>query len=459
MLELIIANYPDIILHTARIFSSVFEIMLAYLLINSFFKPKPFFVKKDYLPFFILAATVILLQEYASVGDFKYVIECVFLPVILFSVYSGKIKAKIIGSVAFAALMGISVVLSDIIYAFLSRNLSLSSSSESPFSILLTFTLSNLIMVSLAVLLSTIVKSRGDSSTLRIWMGLLLVPTVTMLIFSVFQYIIETYPLSQQITVYIYISCIGMIITNAVVFILFWFNQRQAVMKRENDILTSQLSLQETSVKNLENAYNRTRMFRHDIKNHILTMNILAENENLPEIKKYLKEMSGIIDESSYIKITGISAVDAILNEKLYEAQSDSITTSYDVTNLTKNSIKPVDMCIILSNALDNAIEANEKIEDKDSRYIKLKIHGDSTYTVISVTNPTISTPVKASGDTYKTSKKDEKNHGFGLKSIKSTAEKYDGDMLTKCEDGVFTLVIKLKADDTQNDGNEPEGR
>lgn len=448
MIELIIANYPDIILHTVRIFSSVSEIMLAYLLINNFFKIKDKIKRFDYLPFFLLAAAIVLAQEFGNMGEEKYIIECIILPVILFSAYKGRIRHKIAASVIFAVLILISVLLSGLISEFIKDSMSISS-EDSPFSSLLRFTLSNIIMIPLAVLISVIIKGRSEGShTFRMWAGLLLVPAVTLITFSVFQYIIETYMLTQQITVFIYISCIGMIIINAVVFLLFWFNQRQSDIKRENDLLTSQISLQETSIKNLENAYNRTRHFRHDIKNHILTMNILAENGDLNEIKKYLKEMSGIIDESSYIRITGLSAVDAILNEKLYEAQAHSITTNFDVTNFTGNSIKPVDMCIILSNALDNAIEANQGIETKESRYIKLKIYGDSSYTVISVSNPTVNSPIKNTSDTYKTTKKDSDNHGFGLKSIRSTADKYDGEMLTKCEDSVFTLVIKLNANE-----------
>ncbi len=447
MLEIISANYQDIILNTARIFSSVFEILLAFLLINNFFKPKPRLKSIDYIPFFLLAAAVILLQEYKDIGNIKYVLECVFLIIMLFTMYQGKIKHKIYGTLIFTALLTVSVILSDIFFSLLANNMNITAEGSSPFSALLKITLSNIIMIPLAVLISTFLKDAASGSfTFRLWIGLLIVPAVTLITFSVFQYIIETYELNQQIKAYIYLSCIGIILINAVVFILFWFNQRQLGIKRENDLLTSQLSLQETSIKNLENAYNRTRHFRHDIKNHILTMNILAENGDTEEIKKYLKEMSGIIDESSYVRITGISAVDAILNEKLYEAQSHSITTNYDVMDMEKNSIKPVDMCIILSNALDNAIEANEAIENPDDRYIKLRMYGNGTFTVISVMNPTNTIPVKRSGNSYITSKKDTENHGFGLKSIESTAKKYDGEMLTKCEDGVFTLVIKLNA-------------
>lgn len=449
MIDIITNNYQEIILNTARIFSSVFEIMLAFLLINFYFKPKPRFRRFDYVTFFLLAGAVILLQEYAGIGSFKYVAECCILAVMLLTMYNGKLKVKITGIIIFSALVGVSVLLSDIIFVFITKHFNILSEEITPFTDLLKITLTNIIMIPLAVLISILPKrSGGGTSVFRLWLCLLLVPGVTLLTFSVFQYIIETYAPNQQITTYIYLSCIGLILINAVVFVLFWFYQRQMSIKRENDILTSQLSLQEASIKNLENAYNRTRNFRHDIKNHLLTMNILAENGDLPEIKKYLKEMSGITDESSYVKITDISAVDAILNEKLYEAQGDSITTNYDVVNMTDNNIKALDLCIILSNALDNAIEANRKIEDPDMRYIKLKIHGDENHTVVSVSNPTSQTPIKISDNSYLTSKKDTSSHGFGLKSIESTAKKYDGEMLIKCEDGVFTLVIRLCASD-----------
>ncbi len=447
MLEFIADNYQDIILNTARIFSSVFEIMLAFLLINNFFRPRQSLKKHDYIPFVGLAFAVILLQEYTDIGHFRYIAECAVLVVFLFTMYTGKIKKKLTASLLFSALLAFSVIISGLLYRLISNSFSTSPGEGSAFSSLLRLTLTNIIMIPLAVLISVLLKGRARGSyTFRMWISLLPVPAVTLITFSVFQYIIETYDLNQQIKAYIYISCIGIIIINAVVFILFWFNQRQASIKRENDLLTAQLSLQEVSIKNLENAYNRTRNFRHDIKNHILTMNILAENGDLEEIKKYLREMSGITDESQYIRITGISAVDAILNEKLYEAQSDSITTNFDVMNMKKNSIKPVDLCIILSNALDNAIEANNKIEDPDSRYIKLKMHGDETYSVISISNPAVSVPPNLSQGLSVTSKRDKENHGFGLKSIESTAKKYDGEMLTKFEDGIFTLVIRLNA-------------
>lgn len=447
MFELISENYQDIILNTARIFSSVFEIMLAFLLVNNFFRPRPKAKKLDYIAYVLIATFIIFLQEYTDIGNYKYIVECVLLSLLLIFMYQGKPRYKAEAIAIFSGILAVSVFLSGIMFSFITKQMGLATETASSFDALLKITLSNVTMIPLAVLVSVILKgfSKG-SAAFRIWISLLLVPAVTLITFSVFQYIIETYELNNQIKTAIYVSCIGIITINVAVFVLFWFNQRQLGIKRENDLLTAQLSAQEVSIKNLENAYNRTRNFRHDIKNHMLTLNILAESGDIGEIKEYIREMNGIIDESSYIRITGISAVDAILNEKLYAAQSDNITTNYDVMNMEKNSIKPVDMCIILSNALDNAIEANRTIDDPEKRYIKLRMHGNHNFSVISVSNPAASAPVRAGGKSYLTSKKDVENHGFGLKSIEMTAKKYDGEMLTKYEDGVFTLVIKLNA-------------
>ena len=153
-----------------------------------------------------------------------------------------------------------------------------------------------------------------------------------------------------------------------------------------------------------------------------------------------------MIDESDCVRISGVSAVDAILNEKMYEAQAQDITTSFDVVNLDKNDIAPIDLCIILSNALDNAIAANLQVEPHSDRFIRLKVHGNETFSVISVSNPTAKAPEKNAEGDFITTKDDTDAHGFGLKSIENTAKKYNGERIAKCEDGIFTLVVRLNS-------------
>jgi len=449
MLSVLYTDYQNILFNTARIFSSVFEIVLAYIMVNNFFSFR--FGKKrfDFAPFVALAGVMILLQERSVLPNVfvKYSIEIAALLIILFVMYDGAVKRKLIGAMIFIVLISVSEIASSLIFSILSRSFELVG--EESYMLLAESGLCNLIMIIVSVLVVALSKHfRRTDASLLLWIVLLSVPAITLITFSVYQFYVENYPENKRILAYIYLSCLGLLFINILVFVLFGRLQKQMDLKREKDMLSSQLSLQSASINRMETLYNRTRSFRHDIKNHILIMNMLAEQGNYDELKKYIRDMSGVIDESDYVRISGISVVDAILNEKMYEAQALDITTSYDVINLDKNNIEPLDLCIILSNALDNAIEANTGVENKEERYIKLKVHGNETFSVISVSNPFGGTPKKNASGGFSTSKSDVDAHGFGLKSIENTAAKYRGEMLAKAEDGVFTLVVRLNSID-----------
>ena len=445
MLELIRTDYRDILFNTARIFSSVFEIVLAYILAGNFFKPRRRRGVPDVLWFALVAAGVIFIQEYGFMAAYRYAIECAALAALLFLLYEGKPARKLVGVMVFSVMTAVSQIGGRFLFSLLVRRLTETPDMSGQFTQLLAVNFANVLLIMLAVCISVISKRFGKTDApLLLWTVLLSVPVVTMVIFSVFQYYVELDAGGTRMLPTIYLSCLGLVFVNVLVFVLFARLQKQMDLRRDADMLRAQVEQQENSVKRLETLYNRTRTFRHDIKNHILLLSMLAEQQKYGELRTYLRDLSGVIDESDYVRISGISAVDAILNEKMYEAQAQSITTSFDVADADKNDIAPIDLCVILSNALDNAIEANVQIEDKTQRYIKVKLHGSETYSVISVSNPTAAPLRRDHEGRILTSKPDAEAHGFGLRSIENTAEKYAGELLAKEEDGVFTLVVRL---------------
>ena len=406
MIPAFFQDYKSILFNTAVIFSSVFELVLAYIMANSFFTPRFRHSRFDYLPFVGLAAVVIMLRDAFPTPAARYAVECAMLIATLFLMYSDTVKRKIIASGAFVMLIAVSEISSRLLFIAVTRALGKEINTDASYIRLGETTLANGIMIIIAVLISVFAKRYTKVPTsFRLWAALFAVPVVTLITFSVFQFYFEHYPLDERIAGYVFVSCGGLIFINILVFVLFGKFRKQLALARDAEMLASLLTQQENSVKRLETLYNRTRSFRHDIKNHILLLNMLAEKGDIEEIKKYLHDLGGVIDESDYVRITGISAVDAIL---------------------------------------DNAIEANCLIEDKTRRYIKVKAHGNETFTVISVSNPTDSEPKRNQKGLFDTSKADGDAHGFGLKSIESTVNKYNGEMLLKCEDGVFTLVIRL---------------
>jgi sensor histidine kinase regulating citrate/malate metabolism len=157
----------------------------------------------------------------------------------------------------------------------------------------------------------------------------------------------------------------------------------------------------------------------------------------------YIRDLKNEAFETyTWIK-TGNDVVDAILNQKRSEGNSKNIKMNMKVSIPKDINMEPLDLCTILGNALDNSIEANEKIEDISRRYINVIMNPYKDYLFIEISNPSIFNPIGEDGK-LRTTKKDKENHGFGIKSIKQVVEKYDGMLNYEYQDGQFILNIML---------------
>ncbi|MBE6562918.1 MAG: GHKL domain-containing protein [Ruminococcaceae bacterium] len=138
-------------------------------------------------------------------------------------------------------------------------------------------------------------------------------------------------------------------------------------------------------------------------------------------------------------EIANDSIIDSIVNAKAKEAREMGISIDYEYRHLRDMKISPMDIAIVLGNALDNAIEACKDIDSKEDTtiYVYVALKGDSL--VILIKNP-----VNDNVDVANlVSKKDNTElHGFGVLSMKQIAKKYDGEVVFKCEENVFSTTI-----------------
>ena len=292
--------------------------------------------------------------------------------------------------------------------------------------------------------MSLFVKMKRTGISFRYWIMLLSVPVTTLITLTVYQYYVEQLPPGEEINAYIIVSSLGLVFINLLVFLLFGRLQSQNDLQRSEELMRMQVSLESESYKRLEESYNRTRALRHDLKNHLLALRSISEHGSRGELLEYLNKMTDEVEESTYISVSGNSAVDAVLNEKLLAAQRLLISSQYDVCPLGDIRISAMDMCVILGNALDNACEACEKLSPGRDRYIRLRVTRDGGHVFIAVENPVENTPRVFKGD-FLTSKGDSEKHGIGLKSIKRAAQKYGGSMITKYDGETFTLVAEME--------------
>ena len=193
-------------------------------------------------------------------------------------------------------------------------------------------------------------------------------------------------------------------------------------------------------------AQEETRRFRHDIQNNLLCMSDMVAAGNYDKLEQYLKDLLETTHALSFRYASGDELLDSILNSKARVMEQQGIRFSLDGVLAGGLPWKPMDICAVFANALDNAIEACEKVAP-EKRSIVMEIKGTPQFWLVSIENA-----VAGQVDVGKifrknggyTSKKDAAAHGIGTYSMKQTVEAY-GDMLTaECTQEVFRLEILI---------------
>ena len=139
---------------------------------------------------------------------------------------------------------------------------------------------------------------------------------------------------------------------------------------------------------------------------------------------------------------TGDKAIDYLISSKIALAEQEQIKTKVNVEYPHNTNIRSVDLTTILGNLLDNALEAAETAPDK-LRFLNLTIRRINAMLIIKVENGYGNAPAENGGKLV-TSKIDKASHGWGLKSVQTAADRYDGTITTDYKDGVFQSVVTL---------------
>ena len=209
----------------------------------------------------------------------------------------------------------------------------------------------------------------------------------------------------------------------------------------DKQIAAYQRELIETHYREVENMYRQIRGWRHDYRNHIQLMKVLAANGDMEGIKKYLDELDTDLNTVDTVVKTGNAMADAILNSKISLAQSKFITVHCDAHIPVKLKMSELDLCCIIGNLFDNAIEASLSLRS-DQRQIRVYMDMKGTQLYISFTNFTSTKKMTKVGGLFQTTKGD--GHGFGLVRIDNIIERLDGYLSRNSEDGAFTTEILI---------------
>ena len=209
----------------------------------------------------------------------------------------------------------------------------------------------------------------------------------------------------------------------------------------EKQIESYQHELIETHYREVDNMYRQIRGWRHDYRNHIQTMKAYAATENWEAIKSYLDLLDEDLTTVDAVIKTGNPMTDAILNSKISLAKSKGIEVEADAYIPVRLKTSEIDLCCIIGNLFDNAIEATAKLPEA-KRVIRVYMDMKNTHLYISFTNFTAGKKLPKEGGLFRSTRGD--GHGFGLVRIAAIVERSGGYISQNSEDGAFTTEILL---------------
>ena len=184
------------------------------------------------------------------------------------------------------------------------------------------------------------------------------------------------------------------------------------------------------------------RKFKHDFKNFKIGLQVFLRSSDTEGALRFLREGETPLQSQYPVFETGNELADALLFDKQSTARAQNTSIHFDGI-IPPRGLSHVDGCVILGNALDNALDACAQLPAEDAKNIFVASRFNNGFLFISISNP-VKEDVLIEGTTLPSSKKDKANHGIGLLSIRSAAEKYDGSLELSCEDLLFTTKIVL---------------
>ena len=243
------------------------------------------------------------------------------------------------------------------------------------------------------------------------------------------------YSENQFLFIYIMIA-----VLNILLYALLGKMERDSVINEENRITQVNLTAQEQLVANVQEQFTKIQTLRHDMKHCLTTMAELLESGKIDSAKSYVESiLEQKIDTSAGVIATGSPVIDAVVNSKLSECEKNKISTKFRIDTMLGN-INQIDMSILISNLLDNAIEG---CGGADTPMIELIISRQKSFLYIIVKN-TISDSVLSANPSLVTNKDNKSAHGFGIKSIRELARKYNGTVDFKESESLFVVEICL---------------
>ena len=416
------------------------SILINILFLKCFFPKKRYLAKDVCLVCLLIVECIVVSVTLHSIVILKVVLNLVSEVVVTILLFNVSWKRSLVYNLLFFVICGSVeiVVLLIFQYVFRAKNYSeLTNRNGAAVMEIICYLIMLLVIILINITHKKSIVSRLDTKG---WIAFIMYPLTTLGIISLLLYVPQE-QIPQNVFKLVFAFAVCMLFLSIMQFYLL-----ENIMWREADIYAKQALIEQAEhVNQMYRSLSEEREIQkaraHDYLNHMNTLLALAEqNKNAEEIK-YLKEQIGLESDSIDIIDTGDAVINAVLNFKYREAKKKGIIMPLMIDNLSDLKISESDIVTILSNILDNAIEATEKC---DTKKIVLQISKQEQDGVLFIDSSNTCLPESFIDEMHHTTKADKDNHGYGISNVKYAVEKNNGECLIDKKDGLFRIVITI---------------
>lgn len=210
-----------------------------------------------------------------------------------------------------------------------------------------------------------------------------------------------------------------------------------------SDMALETFQYQQSYYQELEQNQQTVRRLRHDMKNHLNIIGTFLRDNEVEQAKEYFQELNQ--EFASNLKVyCPNKIVNAVLNSKEQLALDSNIQCVFQIDLETSPKVDDIDLCSILGNTIDNAIEALRKVPKLSERTLSLKARYTNSFFSYEIKNSKIN-EIQKKGGRFLTEKIEKEAHGIGLRSVQTIVEKYNSDMDISYTNDTFTVTILIQ--------------
>lgn len=249
----------------------------------------------------------------------------------------------------------------------------------------------------------------------------------------------------------------GLVAANVILFYLIRDFARREEEEHKVKLQQEQRSGQIENYENMERYYSQQRKSVHEFKNHMGCIQGLLQEGREKEALEYIRKVNNSPEQHVSSFVTQNPVVDVVINQKYQQAKSAGINVIAVMNDLKGIPMAEEDLVVLLSNLLNNAIEACGRLKKKQ-REIKFKFIQKQEKVVLSIKNP-IEKKLIRENNQIKTTKRNEKEHGIGLENVANVIDKYGGEEMYSDEGGEFSYVIVFSKEEMKRKYEEIQKR